>query len=126
MRTGLFDNQKNALIFGGCILLGAIVLVGEEDDEGVAISTSAGSYEAPRYENDISDYRPPVRKKQPAVPQQSSRELDSFYSDDDDGLDDAEGSDPAPTMDVKSSDGPSERRSGPPKDTPPGIDGPGT
>lgn len=120
MRTGLFDNTKNALVFGGCVLVAAVMLIGEEgEDSAVAVTSGPASQEP--------SYRPPSARRMVRSEQPEIGDLSDFYGSADDSIDEAEGSDPTPTSVPSGSDnidaGPSTVIQGKPR---PGIDGPGT
>ena len=126
MRTGLFDNQKNALIFGGCILLGAVIIVGDEDDSALSGSSDA-SFEVQRAEKVEQMMQ---RRSPSSTPRYEDRgndeDLQSFYSDSGDGFDDPEGYDPEPTVDVSVPEAAPVRTTTPGLHERPGVDGPGT
>lgn len=126
MRNALFENSRNAVIFGGCILLGAVVLIGEEDDEGALVAAaneSAVGQSGPRFASGSdAGIREYVSDKEA---QNSAR--GPGWSSDGDLMDAAAGFDAAPTatsgVGATEPAGPGSLSDGPRR---PGIDGPNT
>lgn len=120
MRTGLFDNSKNALVFGGCVLVAAVMFIGEEsEDSAPDLNSQTFTYEE-RYVPPRSQDR--YRERQPEI-----GDLSDFYgSADSDEIDDPEGFDPTPSDRTTVRDYSPNRNSSERGEQPPGIDGPGT
>lgn len=123
MRTILFDNPKNALIFGGAILLGAVVLIGEEDDEGALVAAaSSGDYDSTaQFSRADAGYRERVYSG-------SKEESDtgSGWASEGDLVDDASGDDASPTDSTPAAGNADAGTPASQREQPPGIDGPGT
>ena len=123
MRTTLFENPKNALIFGGVILLGAVVLIGEENDEGALVTATAANHAptpafATGADTGIREY----------TPSGSEEESDSGsgWASDGDLVDDADGVDASPTDSTPTTGDTNPSTAASHREQPPGIDGPGT
>jgi len=119
MRTGLFDNSKNALVFGGCVLAAVVMFIGDESEDSTAdLGSQTITYE--------ERYVPPSSQR-PSTHQPDIGDLSDFYGNaEDEAIDEAAGIDPVPSSTpIEAGSSP---RSGITEryEQPPGIDGPGT
>lgn len=123
MRTVLFENPKNALIFGGVILLGAVVLIGEENDEGALVAATAANHTpTPAF---ASGSASGIREYAPAGSEKES-DTGSGWANEGDLVDDASGTDASPTDSTPSAGSTDPSTAASLRKQPPGIDGPGT
>ncbi len=103
MQNFMFKSSKGALVFAGLVVIGAVSLVGAEDDPGTAIETSddinrqKAEFDAMiAEENEASEES---IEEEEEVDGWFDDEEESEYLDDDELIDDAEGFDPAPMFD---------------------------
>ena len=123
MRTTLFENPKNALVFGGVILLGAVVLIGEENDEGALVTAAASNHTpTPAFASGTSTG---IREYVPAGSEEAS-DTGSGWASEGDLVDDADGIDASPTDSTPSTGDTDPSTAASHRKQPPGIDGPGT
>ena len=109
MAGNIFTDHKKALMFGGAILLGVVVLVGEEDDEGAltkvaAVSQNDGSFRAqPEAGYGIREMVEDDGEDDSRGGADYGGDDDSDFDFDDEPMDDAEGFDASPSDETTSS-----------------------
>ena len=106
MQNFMFKSSKGALIFAGIVVLGAVGVIGVEDDPGTVIETSD---DIARQKAELDAM---IAEENSAIEEVTDSEEDAEewseddveFFDDEELIDDAEGFDPAPMLDPSNPD----------------------
>lgn len=117
MRVNLFSNSRNALIFAGCVLAGAVMLVDTNSGGDALSGASAGN------DSRGESYQRLMARRNGSAGLRDGRAFDNLGQYSENG----EGFDAAPTVEIGDYEVSAEEQ-GPAslREQPPGIDGPGT
>ncbi|MFN2099083.1 hypothetical protein [Altererythrobacter sp. MF3-039] len=98
----MFKSSKGALLFAGLVVLGAVSLVGVEDDPGTVVETSDGiSRQKAELDAMMAEEDEHIAEALDEVSESDEWfESEVEYADDEELIDDASGFDPVPMIDA--------------------------